>query len=598
MSILTLKKVTVVGLNTDQYSILDGLQNLGCMHVVPMGKMPTEPEKHINPQAEDARKALRFLSEIDSTRRQIMRKDDFNVDETITTCLDLKTKIRRASDKKDFLIARLNAFKPWGNIQYSDPAEIDNQFLWFYQLPIKLRHALNDIELPWQIVGKDTKQYFVVVISPNEPAEDLLPVERVHLGAKSYSQLLDELEATELVLDELQTQRYGLTRYIYLLSVNIAHADNKAAKLSATQKMLIDDDIVALQGWVPEKKQSALNDFAQKHKLVLCIEKPKTDEIPPTLLEQSEKLDSAKDLAMFYQVPGYYGWDPSKLLFASFSLFFAMILADAGYGLVLSIMLLLYWKKFSTSAKMKSYRLLAISLTGCTILYGMLVGSYFGITPQANTLLGAAHILDIDNFDVMMKLSIIIGAIHIGIANISMAYVTRHKRSALAKVGWLFIIYGGLLYWLLMDYIHGDFLSYTLLGLGTVLVVIFTSERPITRPIDHLIRLADGLFSLKNSLNAFGDILSYMRLFALGLASASLAITFNGLASDVYEAVSGGGLLLAILILLIGHVLNFILGLMAGVVHGLRLNYIEFYNWGQAEEGTEFQPFARKEAKK
>ena len=89
-----------------------------------------------------------------------------------------------------------------------------------------------------------------------------------------------------------------------------------------------------------------------------------------------------------------------------------------------------------------------------------------------------------------------------------------------------------------------------------------------------------------------------MRLFALGLASASLAITFNGLASDAYYAISGGGLLIAILILLVGHALNLVLSLMSGVVHGLRLNYIEFYNWGQAEEGTAFQTFAETEVKK
>jgi V/A-type H+-transporting ATPase subunit I len=111
-------------------------------------------------------------------------------------------------------------------------------------------------------------------------------------------------------------------------------------------------------------------------------------------------------------------------------------------------------------------------------------------------------------------------------------------------------------------------------------------------------RILEGIFSLKGSLNAFGDILSYMRLFALGLASASLAITFNELADNAYSSISGGGLLIAILILLIGHVLNLALSIMSGVVHGLRLNYIEFYNWGQIEEGTEFQPFTRTEVKK
>jgi V/A-type H+-transporting ATPase subunit I len=275
-----------------------------------------------------------------------------------------------------------------------------------------------------------------------------------------------------------------------------------------------------------------------------------------------------------------------------------MILADAGYGLLLGAALLFSWKKLARTDKGKAYRLLGLSLTVSTILYGVLVGSYFGMSPPIGSILESINILDINDFDVMMKLSIIVGAIHLGIANISMAYVNRHKRSALAKLGWLCAIYGGLFYWLLGESENGQLFSYCLIAVGALAIVFFTSERPIVKASDHLFRLFDGIFSLKNALNAFGDVLSYMRLFALGLASASLAITFNGLASDAYYAISGGGLLIAILILLVGHALNLVLSLMSGVVHGLRLNYIEFYNWGQAEEGTAFQTFAETEVKK
>ena len=93
----------------------------------------------------------------------------------------------------------------------------------------------------------------------------------------------------------------------------------------------------------------------------------------------------------------------------------------------------------------------------------------------------------------------------------------------------------------------------------------------------------------------FGDVLSYLRLFALGLASASLAITFNQIASDVAAAAPGAGLLLQLLILLLGHGLNLALAVISGVVHGLRLNFIEFFTWGMEEEGRPFRPFHKKE---
>jgi V/A-type H+-transporting ATPase subunit I len=101
------------------------------------------------------------------------------------------------------------------------------------------------------------------------------------------------------------------------------------------------------------------------------------------------------------------------------------------------------------------------------------------------------------------------------------------------------------------------------------------------------------MMQFTNVSKAFGDVLSYLRLFALGLASAQLAVTFNGLAADASNR-GGIGLLLAILILLAGHTINFLLGLLGGVVHGLRLNCIEFFNWSLTEEGYAFEPFRRK----
>ncbi len=598
MSIVKQNKITLFGLCKDKQALLQGLQNLGCMHVIPLAPLPKEVEKIVSPRAEKAYKALKFLSQVEVKRRQIHHKENFNVDKLVAQALDLQLQIRRASDKKALLERRLMDIQPWGDIVYPPKEALAGYRLWYYILPLGKRRHLEKVDLPWSIVHIDNKHAYTVILSKTEPKPGLMPVPRIHLGSLSKQALLNDLEETELLLDELHSQRYGLTRFIYLLSVNIAEADDRAALASAAQKTLEDDDIVAVQGWVPVDAQGQVRDFAIENGIACLTEAPQKGEIPPTLLKQPKKMSAAKDLAMFYQVPGYYGWDPSWLLFGSFSLFFAMILADAGYGLLLLGGLAAYWKKLGASEKGKAYRLLGLSLTACTVAYGGLVGSYFGITPEPTSILSNLHVLDVNNFDAMMKLSIVIGAVHIGIANISMAYIHRHRRIAIAKLGWLAVIYAGLVYWLANGNSTGQNTAIGLAAIGAIAIVGFSSERPINRALDHLLRLIDGLFSLKNLLNAFGDVLSYMRLFALGLASASLAITFNNLASDAYHSIAGGGLLIAILILIIGHALNLVLSLMSGVVHGLRLNYIEFYNWGQEEEGVAFERFARKEVKK
>ncbi|MCR4415663.1 MAG: ATPase V, partial [Thermoguttaceae bacterium] len=126
--------------------------------------------------------------------------------------------------------------------------------------------------------------------------------------------------------------------------------------------------------------------------------------------------------------------------------------------------------------------------------------------------------------------------------------------------------------------------------LGLLLVVGFTAwrERPAKR-------LLQGLLGLTRISGAFGDVLSYLRLFALGLASASLALAFNDMAAGIRSSMPGIGLLLALVVLLFGHALNLLLGISSGVIHGLRLNVIEFFNWGLKDEGRLFAPFRRKE---
>ena len=138
--------------------------------------------------------------------------------------------------------------------------------------------------------------------------------------------------------------------------------------------------------------------------------------------------------------------------------------------------------------------------------------------------------------------------------------------------------------------------GFALVAGGFALIVFFGSNRQVKSYSSALLRFLDGLGSLFDITKLFGDALSYMRLFALGLASATLAITFNQIATQIGKNIPGLGLLLAILILLVGHALNLILGdRQHGFVHGLRLNYIEFFKWAISEEGYPFEAFRKKE---
>ena len=319
---------------------------------------------------------------------------------------------------------------------------------------------------------------------------------------------------------------------------------------------------------------------------------------PPTLLDNPAPLAAGQDLVGFYQMPAYDAWDPSRVLFFSFTAFFALILSDAGYALALGLLLGAFWTRLGRGDTGRRLRILAAALTGTSLAWGILVGSYFGVTPAPESLLGQLKWLDINDFDSMMKLSVGIGVLHLILANAEMALVNRGRAPGRAALGWIAALIGGFSLWLGRADPPGNWLTLTgeILGSGGLAaVLLFGSDRPLDGLKSIGYRVLDGLVQLTKVTQVFGDVLSYLRLFALGLASASLAVTFNELARQVAAENPGLGLLFALLILVVGHALNLALSIMSGVVHGLRLNYIEFYNWALSGEGYPFKPFKKAE---
>jgi len=480
--------------------------------------------------------------------------------------------------------------RPWGDFTFPSLREMGNQRLWFYVVPHKDLPKFEAAAPVWDIIRRDNRFCYVAVVAEKEPSE--MPVTRVHLGSKPRHELEARLEDVELAIEDAQAERAYLTRWHDLLSRDLNRLEDHAVRKHAAEQIYSNDQAFALQGWAPDDSLPALEAYSKEQEFYCAAEAPTPEDNPPTLMRNPSWISAGEDLVTFYMTPGYQTWDPSAVTFVSFVIFFAMILADAGYAAILGIILMLMWKKMGCSASGSRFRPLILSVVVASLGFGILAGSYFGVTPSEESWIGKLHVLKVSDTNRMMMISVVIGVFHIVLANAMNAYRYPHWLDRLPSLGWIGVICGGFALAIsgLISIANLQELAIVLMALGAILIVWFTSPRE-----KLFARLGQGLLGLTKLSGALGDILSYLRLFALGLASASLAVEFNNMAAGIYEGFPGIGLFFALLILVLGHTVNLFLGIASGVIHGLRLNVIEFFNWGLKEEGTLYKPFKQSE---
>ncbi|WP_372742625.1 V-type ATP synthase subunit I [Neptunomonas sp.] len=595
MSIATLKKLTLIGEINEKSAIMEQFQAFGLAHLITLSEQTID-------QATDAticlREALSYLISAPYKRRRQIPSESIELSEVIDRVIKNKHAREDVIDEIELITARQKELSVWGDFEFPPLDELNQYRVWLYLVPLSKEALLDKVELPWIVINKDHKSIYLVVIAVDEPDEGQVPFPRAHIGPNSLS-CLAKLKNDALVrLEDLNAERQSLTRWIMPLTLSLNDTINAHELKLAEQLVWNSGDFFVLQSWLPDESRPAFEAWAQGLPVAFQLDAPAANELPPTLLKNDSIMGGGEEAVSFFQLPGYRSWDPSIVIFFSFSLFFSMIMADAGYALILGGILLICWRKLSGSETTVRIRNLWLALVVAAFGYGMLVGSYFGITPPDGTLLSHLHVINMNDFSSMMKLSIGAGVLHLVIANSMVAWGRRDSLVALSSVGWVLSIIGAFTLWLsymrVTDLDVAGTFSVKVVIAGILLILLFSGERKLDSVKNSCLQLFDGFTALYSLSKAFGDVLSYMRLFALGLSSASLAVTFNDLAVEARDSVSAGGFILFALIIVLGHGLNFVLGVMSGVIHGLRLNLLEFYNWGVKGEGYPFKAFKKR----
>ncbi len=368
------------------------------------------------------------------------------------------------------------------------------------------------------------------------------------------------------------------------------------------------DDLAWISGYLPQTKVSDFTSLAKEKGWAFQLDDVEEEDNPPTLVKYPKGVGIIKPVFdILGTVPGYHENDVSTWFLLFFTLFFAMIIGDAGYGLIfLAAAVLLHAK----AKKANTMVMLVYVLSIATVIWGSLTGTWFGSKEilVAVPFLQKLVIPSISNYpelfglsattaqNTVMKFCFIIGTVQLSLACILNVIhkIPKKDLSLIADIGWLLDILA--LYFVVLQLVIGETvnLAYvaSVVGIGFVLVVLFGSQGPGISFKKGLTSGLGGFFTtFLNTISAFSNIMSYIRLFAVGMASVAIAQSFNSMAGGM---LSGFAMVAGILVLVIGHSLNIVMGLLSVVVHGVRLNLLEFSGQlGMEWTGIAYEPFAQ-----
>ena len=440
-------------------------------------------------------------------------------------------------------------------------------------------------------------------------------------GLKVLADVTEGVSDLEADLDKANCRISDIDSYFAVLSMfsdriiaRKKEVERNLELLSVSDSFSGSGNIVYVPGFIPASSVSGFEKAMSGHgELGYCICDVDEDDEPPTLLENgaySSMLKPVIDILGLF--PGYRERDISFWFLSFFAIFFSLIIGDAAYGMVflLSGVALAVRKR-----KLTNISGLLVLLGGCTVAWGVMTGTYFGseLILRSSPFLRRLVVPALTNFpsvfglsaiyaqNSIMRLCFTIGALQLILACVmNVAHKSRRRDLSLfADVGWYLIIqslYFVVLYLLIKGRLESDVLenhSNVVIGLiasGFLMIVVFGGQAPGKTFAQGLKSgLADIFTTFLNVVSAFGNIMSYIRLFAVGMASVAIAGSFNQIAQNFY---SGVMFAVAAVILTIGHVLNLVMGLLSVVVHGVRLNVMEFSNQlGLEWAGYEYHPF-------
>lgn len=600
-------KYSFILLSGQTEEFLSKIQDLGVIDITRSVKPVDEKSEALLSEADTVKKALAVLNSCDAEPEKGFRFGGDPVEAALKAQADVEELKNELSSAKKELSAR----KPWGQFSTEAIGRLEAQGLKirFYSCQ-KKKFDLAWAEIqPLQVVSEtDTTVFFVTVAPVSE--EYRFPIEPMAAPEGSVNEMELTIKDLETKLSERKKLLGNLKGCIGELrqryNEKLGALDLYLAE-SATE-MAADSHLAVVTGFAPTEDDKRLCDAFDALGIYYIHEPATKEDNPPIKLHNNWFAKNFEVLTGMYGMPVYDEFDPTPVLGPFFMLFFAMCMGDAGYGIVLMLIALFMKLKMQGTSLGKMYRLIGF-LGGMTFFVGLFLGTFFGMsileaswTPEwlkALCVDGWFPDGKIAGFPVQMVLAVAIGVLHICLAMI-IKTINYTKRFGFSKTvstwGWTTLIVGGIIVIALgmTEILSEVAFKWVIIALAAVSsLAIFVFNTPGRNP---LVNIGSGLWDTYNMVTGLmGDVLSYIRLYALGLAGGMLGNAFNIMGTMILDIpVPGVNWVFCIVILIFGHVLNLAMSCLGAFVHPLRLTFVEYFkNSGYEGTGLKYNPLTK-----
>jgi len=587
-----MKKLTLICLKDDKERTLEALRELGVMHVVQtQAGLQTEDLTDIRQKIDKLKEIIAFLEphcDADCNKRSFPEYDAKETIEILKEAWKAKHDVTWLEENIANHHRMFEQLEPWG--------EFDGELL------AKIRQGGVDVrlcrcnvkEMPeapegicFQEINRIGGEVYFAAIS-TDPIEIELPEVDVHTET-SLSELKERSRESEKAIATLRGKLQIFANYM-------ADYNEKLDELLEKEEFILNrngmgdvQDFAYIEGFIPAVDEEKVKAASLTNGWAIQTEDADPEDTSvPTKLTIPRWADMTKPLFKFLGIsPSYAENDVSVSVLIFLGLFFAMLIGDAGYGIIFLVLGLFGRRKIKNREQQLPINLF-IFFSAITTVWGWLSGNFFGIDNSTlpSFMQGLEWFTGGGGESNVKWLCFLIAAIHLSMARIWKAILLlKFPVKVAANIGWAIFIWGN--FYMACSLLLGDaFPEFAkwLYIVGAV-IVVFTDI--------NFMDVGSVINAPFAFINSFVDVLSYIRLFAVGFASLKIAESFNAMAASSFDG-GGFGVIMAIVIVGLGHLLNVVLGFMAVLVHGVRLNTLEFSNhmgitWG----GLFFSPFKK-----